>query len=140
MGLKKSRTDGIERLDTNILIRLIARDNPKMTKRAEKLIARKDKFYIFEDAAMMEVVFVLTGKYYNYSRKEAAESIKTAIAIDNIGCNKSIIEGALDVYVSHPKLSFVDCYLAVVADTTKETPLWTFDRKLIAQCPFAKEP
>ena len=88
MGVKA----GIEHIDTNILIRLITRDDAEMTKRVEKLLSDKNKTFVFEDAAMMEVVFVLTGNLYRYSRREAAESIKTAIAIENIYCNKSIIE------------------------------------------------
>lgn len=136
MGVK---TD-IEHIDTNILIRLITRDDAEMTKRAEKLLSDKNKIFVFEDAAMMEVVFVLTGNLYRYSRREAAESIKTAIAIENIYCNKSIIKSALDLYVSHPKLSFVDCYLAIVTETSGETPLWTFDHKHISRCPLAREP
>ena len=136
MGIKAN----IEHIDTNILIRLITRDNIEMAKRAEKLLSDKNKVFVFEDAAMMEVVFVLTGELYRYSRQEAAESIKVAIGIDNIYCNKSIIESALDLYVSHPKLSFVDCYLAIVTETSGEMPLWTFDHKLISQCSFAREP
>ena len=134
MGVK----DGIEHIDTNILIRLITRDEPELVARAEKLIAKKDKLYIFEDAAMMEVVFVITGDQYRYSRAQAAESIKTMMRIDNICFNKGVIEDALDLYVAHPKLSFVDCYLWVIAAISQELPLWTLDRKLANQCPVAK--
>ena len=89
---------------------------------------------------MMELVFVLTSKVYEYSREEVSEKIKSVMKLENLVCNKSIIESALDVYVTHPKLSFVDCYLAIVAETSGETPLWTFDKKLLAQCPIAREP
>ncbi|MBQ3293064.1 hypothetical protein IJG93_02025 [Candidatus Saccharibacteria bacterium] len=50
-----------------------------------------------------------------------------------------VIEGALDIYVKNPKLSFTDCYLAVITDASGETPLWTLDHKLATQCPVAKE-
>lgn len=136
MGVK----DGIERIDTNILIRLITRDIPEQYQQAKQLIGHEDKLYVFEDAAMMEVVYVLAGDIYCYTRSEIAAGIKQVLDIPNLSCNKSIIESALDVYVSHPKLSFVDCYLAIVAETTQELPLWTFDRKLAAQCPFARLP
>lgn len=139
MGLRSVK-EGIERLDTNILVRLITKDNLKQVKRAKKLFSREDKLYIFEDAAMMEVVYVLAGSVYNFTREQIARDIKNVMQIPNLACNKSVIEGALDVYVSHPKLSFVDCYLAVVADTTRELPLWTFDKKLLTQCPIAREP
>ena len=136
MGIK----DGIEHIDTNIIVRLITRDNPKQLKKIKKLFAHEDKLYDFEDAAMMEVVYVLSGMPYFYNREKIAGKINSIMQIPNLCCNKSIIEGALDVYVSHPKLSFVDCYLAVVTDTTREAPLWTFDRKLVSQFPLAKEP
>lgn len=135
-----SRKTGIEHLDTNIMIRLIARDNEKMLKRIEKLLSHEDKLYVFEDATMMEVVYVLSTSLYHYSREIIAEKIKEVMSIKNIVFNKSVIEGALDLYVSHPKLSFVDCYLVILSETNQETPLWTFDKKLIAQCPVAREP
>ena len=135
MGIK----NGVERIDTNILIRLITQDDPKMVKRAEKLIAKKNKMYVFEDAAMMEVVFVLAGDQYGYSREEVSESIKTMMRLQNICCNKGLIEDTLDLYVAHPKLSFVDCYLAASTALSQETPLWTLDHKLAAQCPVARE-
>ena len=137
MGLKRVK-DGIEHIDTNIMVRLITRDDAKMLKRVQKLLSHKDKLYIFEDAAMMEVVFVLSGNLYRYPRAKIADKIKSIMKIDNIVFNKGIIEGALDIYVSHPKLSFVDCYLAVLTDTSQEKPLWTFDQKLATQCPVAR--
>lgn len=136
MGVK----DDIEHIDTNILIRLITRDDKKLLKKAEKLLSNQEKLFVFEDAAMMEVVFVLAGKVYEYSREKIAHKIKTVMLLPNLVCNKSVISGALDIYVAHPKLSFVDCYLAVLAETSQELPLWTFDHKLAEQCPIAREP
>ncbi len=94
---------------------------------------------MLEDATIMEIVFILTGNLYNYTRKEAAKSIKTVMEIENIYLNKGVIEDALDLYVGHPKLSFADCYLASITIISGETPLWTFDRKLAMQCPVARE-
>ena len=135
-----SRKTGIEHLDINIIVRFITRDNEKMLKKVKKLLDRKDKLYVFEDAAMMEVVYVLSTSLYHYPRELIAEKIKEIMNIENIVFNKSIIEGALDLYVSHPKLSFVDCYLTIITETSQEKPLWTFDKKLLAQCPIAMEP
>lgn len=136
MGVKT----GIEHIDTNILIRLITRDIPAQYQRAKQLIDHEDKLYVFEDVSIMEVVYVLSGDFYHYTRQDISDGIKQILSIPNLSCNKSVIEGALDLYVSHPKLSFVDCYLIVMTDTTQELPLWTFDRKLAAQCPFARLP
>lgn len=134
------RKEGIEHVDTCVIVRMITRDNEKMLKKARKLFSHTNKLYVFEDAAMMEVVYVLSTSLYKYTRELIAQKIKSILHLENLVCNKSIIEGALDLYVSHPKLSFVDCYLTVVTDASQEKPLWTFDHKLLAQCPFAKEP
>lgn len=137
MGLISKKAD-IEHIDTSIIIRLITQDNEKMVKKAEKLLSKKDKTYVFEDAAMMEVVFVLTKTAYKLSREEAAKSIKALMRTENIYCNKGVIEDALDLYVAHPKLSFVDCYLTAITTITQEKPLWTLDKKLASQSPVAR--
>ena len=138
MGIIR-RKEGVERIDTNILVRLITKDNPEMLKKVKKLFSKKEKLYVFEDSAMMEVVFVLSGSRYRFEREQICRDIKKIMLIPNLCCNKGIIEGALDLYVAHPKLSFVDCYLAIMTDTSNESPLWTLDHKLAAQCPVARE-
>ena len=130
--------DNIEHIDTNIIIRLITRDDEKMLKKVKKLISQEEKIFIFEDAAMMEVVYVLSTSLYYYSRELIAQKIKEIMLIDNIIFNKGLIEDALNLYVSRPKLSFVDCYLAAITTISGQSPLWTFDRKLAAGCPVAK--
>ena len=137
MGLVR-RKEGIERIDTNVILRLILNDNPNQVKKVKKLFANKNKLYIFEDAAMMEVVFVLSSQTYQFVREQIARNIKNIMRIENLVCNKGLIETALDIYVKHPKLSFVDCYLAATADLSDERPLWTFDQKLANQCPVAR--
>lgn len=132
------KKENIEHIDTNIIVRLITGDDEKMLEKAEKLITKPGKVYIFEDAAVMEVVFVLSGAVYRRSREQVRESIRDIMNFPNIYFNKSVIDEALDLYVAHPKLSFVDCYLSAMTVISNETPLWTLDRKLAAQCPVAR--
>lgn len=139
MGIISAK-HGIEHIDTNIIVRLIVGDDPKNYQKAKKLISRKNKTFVFEDAAMMEVVYVLSGKQYNYSRKNIATGINFIASFKNIYFNKGLIEDALNLYVKHPKLSFVDCYLAAATAITQEKPLWTLDKSLIKSFPFAREP
>ena len=138
MGIIK-RKDGVEHIDTNIMVRLITRDDEKMLKKVKKLFSHEEKLYVFEDTATMELVYVLSTSTYHYTREVIAEKIKEVLKLENLVCNKGLIEDALDLYVSHPKLSFVDCYLAAVTELSQEKPLWTLDHKLAAQCPVAQE-
>ena len=137
MGLISAK-EGIEHIDTSIIIRLIVGDSPKNYQKARKLLSHKHKTFVFEDTAMMAVVFVLS-KVYKYSREEVVTGINLISKFENICFNKGLIEGVLDLYVSHPKLSFVDCYLATITELSQEKPLWTLDHKLASQCPVAQE-
>ena len=137
MGLI-SRKEDIEHIDTSVIIRLIVGDSSKNYQKAKKLLSKKNKIFVFEDAAMMEVAFVLS-KVYKYPRERVAVGINFISSFDNICFNKGLIESALNLYLAHPKLSFVDCYLAATTNISGEVPLWTFDHKLAAQCPVAKE-
>lgn len=138
MGLISNKHN-VEHIDTNIMVRLTTRDDEKMLKKIKKLLSDQEKIFVFEDAAMMELVYVLSTSVYHYSRELIAEKIKAVMKIPNLCLNKGMIEDALDFYVTHPKLSFVDCYLAIAANISGELPLWTLDHKLAAQCPVAKE-
>ena len=50
-----------------------------------------------------------------------------------ISCNHELFIEVLPIYSKHPKLSFVDCYLEVLARRTNNAPLLTFDKKLANQ-------
>ena len=134
-----SKKDGIEHIDTNIMVRLITKDDEKMLKKIRKLFSQKEKLFVFEETAMMELVYVLSTSLYRYERIVISEKIKKVMKLSNLVCNKGLIEDSLDLYVAHPKLSYVDCYLAAVTNLSGEKPLWTFDHKLAAQCSVAKE-
>ena len=60
MGLK-SKKAGIEHIDTNIIVRLATQDDEKMVKKAEKLLSKKDKTYVFEDAAIEAILNAADG-------------------------------------------------------------------------------
>lgn len=136
MGLI-SKKAGIEHIDTSIVVRLIVGDDPKNYLKAKKLISKKHKTFVFEDSAMMEVVFVLS-KVYKYPRKKVAAGINFIANFENIYFNKGLIEDSLDLYVKYPKLSFVDCYLTAITSITQEKPLWTLDKKLASQSSVAR--
>ncbi len=138
MGLI-GKKHNIEHIDTNIMVRLITRDDEKLLKKARKLFSNQEKLFVFEDAAMMELVYVLSTSVYHYSREVIAEKIKAVMEISNLVCNKGLVTDALYLYTKHPKLSFVDCYLAAATNISGEAPLWTLDHKLAAQCKVAKE-
>jgi predicted nucleic-acid-binding protein len=123
-------------LDTNCILRWLLDDIPEQTTLVTALINSGERFAV-ADAALIETVFVLE-KLKKISRETIEKAVTAVIENDAILCNRELFIEILPVYTSHPKLSFVDCYLEVHARKTESVPLLTFDKKLANQLSGAK--
>jgi len=123
-------------LDTNCILRWLLGDVPEHAALVTNLINTDESFAV-ADAVLIETVFVLE-KLKKISRESIGKALMAVIARDNILCNKTLFIEILPIYSSHPKLSFVDCYLEAIARKTGNTPLWTFDEKLANQLSGSK--
>jgi len=115
-------------LDTNCLLRLVLDDVPEHTAIITAIINSEENLVI-ADAAFIEMIFVLE-KIKKISRETIENAVLTIFEKDNILCNRELFIEILPIYTSHPKLSFVDCYLEVLAASTGAAPLLTFDKKM----------
>jgi predicted nucleic-acid-binding protein len=120
-------------LDTNCLLRWILGDVPAQTALMNDLIA-SGKNFTAADVVLIETVFVLE-KVKKISRETVEQALMVIIGQANIKCNRELFTEALPLYRAHPKLSFIDCYLAVLARQSGAGPLLTFDQKLARQLP-----
>ncbi len=120
-----------ESLDTNALLRFLLADLPAHTKLIDKMLASDTKYQI-ADIAVVEVAFVLE-EVYRMSRDHIAENLNAIMAQGNFNCNRKLFSKALPLYLAHPKLSIVDCCLAIYAELQEALPLRTFDKKLATQ-------
>jgi len=118
-------------LDTNCLLRWLLGDIPEQKELVTALIDSEDSFSV-ADAALIETVFVLE-KLKKISRETIEKAIMAVIGNKAIFCNRELFIEVLSIYTKHPKLSFVDCYLEVLARKTDSAPLLTFDKKLANQ-------
>jgi predicted nucleic-acid-binding protein len=125
-------------LDANLLLRLLLNDVPEQHKAALGLFSKVIGQFTVSDTAIIEVVFVLTGKTYNLTRKQAVEAIQELMKLKEINCNRALFEKALPMFAKHHGLSFEDCCLSVYAQLNDAEPLWTFDQKLANQVPNSK--
>lgn len=123
-------------LDTNILLRLIRRDVPSQFEKVVSLLEEPNAMYHISDLAITEMVHVL--KTDGVSRPEIAEAINMIMMLLNVRMNRPLFKRVIPLYLEHPKLSFNDCYLAVLAELDNATPLWTFDHALAQQAPSAQ--
>lgn len=125
-------------LDTNAIVRLLVGDIPRQQKKVIELLSSDTQTFLVEDVAISEVVHVLET-VYQYERDEVANYIQSFCRMRNILANKEVFDQTTAFYKKHPKLSFNDCYLAVMAEHRSAEPLFTFDKKLAKQLPSAKE-
>lgn len=125
-------------LDTNAIVRLLVGDIPKLQKKVVALLSDEAQTYLVEDVTVSELVHVLETVYH-YKREEVADYVQSFCKMENISTNAAVFNQTVELYKNHPKLSFNDCYLAVMAEHHSAEPLWTFDKKLAKQLPSAKE-
>jgi predicted nucleic-acid-binding protein len=118
-------------LDTNCLLRWLLGDVPEQTEAITRLLDSPEIF-VAADAAVIEVVFVLE-KVKKIDRDLIQKAVLAIMTQANIKCSREIFEEVMPSYVNHPKLSFTDCYLSVLAKRDNALPLYTFDRKLSNQ-------
>lgn len=121
----------MQSLDTNCLLRWLLDDVPENTILINARINSGETFAV-ADAAIIETIFVLE-KIIKISRASIEEAVFMIIEKDSISSNRELFIEILQIYISHPKLSIIDCYLEVFARKTGNTPLLTFDKKLANQ-------
>ena len=124
-------------IDTNILLRLIKADVPDQAEIAERLLCDQDNPVTVDIQALIEAVFALEH-HYGLTREQCALMMTTTLELPTLVGDHAAFRAALTSWVSHPKLSLSDCYLAERAQATGCLPLWTFDRKLASQHPAAR--
>ena len=118
-------------LDTNCILRYLLQDIPEQAKIVENLM-RVSRRLDVDDLALAEIAFVMEKKYM-LPREMIADSFEQLMMTGVIYCSREVLSVVLPLWMKHPKLSFIDCCLAVKAEQNETAPLLTFDRKLAAQ-------
>jgi predicted nucleic-acid-binding protein len=114
-------------IDTNVLVRLLARDDAAQTRVAEAYVAKGAWVPLL---ALAETTWVLDSVY-----RRSPEQI--AIAIDMLLSHEQlvlvrgdIVSAALEQYQAKPRAGFSDCLMLEMARAAGHLPLGTFDKPL----------
>jgi len=114
-------------LDTNVLVRLVARDDARPAAAAEAFIA---KGAWVSQLVLVELTWVLDSVY-------ALSPVRIAVAVEMLLNHRDLViqdadvaAAALSLYRQQPKLGFSDCMVLEVARKAGHVPLGTFDRRL----------
>ena len=114
-------------VDTNVLVRLITRDDTRQTESAEAFI-RKGAWV--SPLALVEALWVL-GSVYGLSAKDQAQAIEMLLHHRELVLHdRETISAALDLFRARPSLGFSDCLMLEAARKAGHLPLGTFDRNL----------
>ena len=114
-------------VDTNLLVRLIVRDDPGQAAAAEQFVARGAWV---PHLALAEATWVLAAVYGRDPRSIAA-AIERLLDHANLTIQDAdVVAAALVHFRKRPGLGFSDCMMLEVARKAGHLPLATFDREL----------
>ena len=114
-------------VDTNVLVRLLTRDDARQVAQAEQFI---EKGAWVSHLALAEATWVLDAAYER-SASQIAAAVQMLLHHRDLTLQDSdVVAAALDVYRRRPKLGFSDCLLVEIARKAGNLPFGTFDRDL----------
>lgn len=114
-------------IDTNVLVRLIARDDPAQVARAEAAV---EKGAWVSHLVLAETVWVLDA-VYGRSPKQIALAVEMLLDHAQLSIQEAhLVARALEHFRAHPKLGFSDCLILETARQNGHLPLVAFDRRL----------
>ena len=114
-------------VDTNVVVRLIVRDDPEHVRAAQEFTASGAWV---SHLVLAETTWVLDAVY-----ERSAEQIATAIDMllnhkDLTLQDADVVTSAVDQFRKRPALGFSDCLVLEIARKAGHLPLGTFDRNL----------
>lgn len=114
-------------IDTNVLVRLIARDDAPQTAAAEAFVAKGAWVSIL---ALAEAVWVLAS-VYDLTPENQASAIEMLLDHRELVVHEhESVTAALSLFRTKPSLGFSDCLIFELARRAGHLPLGTFDRSL----------
>ena len=114
-------------VDTNVLVRLLTRDDLRQTNLAESFIAKGAWVSVL---ALAEATWVL-GSVYELSSIDQAKGIEMLLSHQQLTVqDREVVSAALALFRIKPSLGFSDCLMLETARKAGHLPLGTFDRNL----------
>jgi predicted nucleic-acid-binding protein len=114
-------------VDTNVLVRLVTRDDPRQVAAAEAFVANGAWVSIL---ALAEAVWVLTSAY-SLDARRVGHAVEMLLDHKHLVLqDRDVVAAALGQFRAKPMLGFSDCLLVEIARQAGHGPLGTFDKQL----------
>lgn len=121
-------------IDTNILIRFLRADHPKLSPKAKEIFlsAQKGEINIYIDEIIVAETVWLLSSFYKLKKEEIAYQLQELVSQEwIINPRKKLILQSLSLY-SSSNLHYVDCWINYVSKEISGK-LVTFDKDLKKQ-------
>ncbi len=114
-------------VDTNVLVRLVTRDDPRQVAAAETFVA---KGAWVSHLVLAEATWVLSA-VYDLDAPEIATAVEMLLSHNDLTLQDcDVVAAALRHFRRRPALGFSDCLVLEAARKAGNLPLGTFDREL----------
>ena len=114
-------------VDTNVLVRLIVRDDPEQLRRAEEFVVNGAWASLL---VLAETIWVLDS-VYRLAANQIADTVQ--LLLENAALSfqdPEVVEGALAAFRREPRVGFSDCLVVEIARKAGHVPVGTLDRGL----------
>ena len=114
-------------VDTNVLVRLVVRDDPEQVRAAESFIASGAWV---SQLVLAETMWVLDAAY-DRTPEQIATAVDMLVDHKNLSIQDAdVVISALAHFRKRPALGFSDCLVLEISRKAGHLPLGTFDRDL----------
>ena len=114
-------------VDTNVLVRLVVRDNADQVRVAEAFVASGAWV---SHLVLAETMWVLDA-VYERTPEQIATAADMLLNHEQISVQDAdVVSAAIESFRKRPSLSFSDCLVLEIARKVGNLPLGTFDREL----------
>jgi predicted nucleic-acid-binding protein len=115
-------------VDTNVLVRHLIGDPPKMAARATAYLQRESELLI-ADLIVAETIYVLES-FYEVARPEISEAMRSLILMESVSVvDAPLLLRAVEIY-EYDRLDFAEAYLIASAESTGVMQVASFDRSI----------
>jgi predicted nucleic-acid-binding protein len=112
-------------VDTNVLVRLLARDDADQVSAAEAFVSRG----AWVSHLVLAETFWVLDSVYDLTRAQIATAIEMLLNHRELSLQDAdVVTAALDHYRRRPAVDFSDCLVLEIARKAGHLPVATFDR------------
>ena len=114
-------------VDTNVLVRLLIRDDARQVAAAEAFVARG----VWASLLVIAETMWVLREVYDREHDEIVEAIRLLLDVPSLTIQDTeVVVAALEQYRRRPALGFSDCLVLEIARKAGHLPLGTFDKDL----------